>query len=85
MPPAPAAAAPPKAGLDNLVNNFDSADSSREGASSLTRSGGRLVGPRCRSCLPYANNLGRSRSGRHRLASNICASARAAAPRAAHG
>jgi len=49
------------------------------------RSGGRLAGPRCRSCLPYANNLGRSRSGRHRLASNICASARAAAPRAAHG
>ena len=26
-----------------------------------------------------------ARSGRHRLASNICASARAAAPRAAHG
>ena len=36
-------------------------------------------------CRTYANNLGRSRSGRHRLASNICASARAAAPRAAHG
>ena len=49
------------------------------------RSGGRLAGPRCRSCLPYAKDLGRSRSGRHRLASNICASARAAAPRAAHG
>ena len=49
------------------------------------RSGGRLASPRCRSCLPYANNLGRSRLGRHRLASNICASAQAAAPRAAHG
>ena len=49
------------------------------------RFGGRLAGPRCRSCLPYAKDLGRSRSGRHRLASNICASARAAAPRAAHG
>ena len=49
------------------------------------RFGGRLAGPRCRSCLPYAKDLGRSRSGRHRLASNICASARAAAPSAAHG
>ena len=26
-------------------------------------SGGRLAGPRCRSCLPYAKDLGRSRSG----------------------